>query len=91
MSIDLYVGSRIREKRLELKLTECDLADRIGWSVDEVVKCESGMDRIDPEMLIDLAYTFGVPLSHFFPDKPIGDDGAYSDWQSEAKARSKPS
>jgi transcriptional regulator with XRE-family HTH domain len=91
MNIDQYVGFRVRELRLERKMTESDLADRVGWTLEKLASCEAGIERTDAGKLIDVADAFGVPLSYFFPVKSIVDDEELSDRGPDLDARSKPS
>jgi transcriptional regulator with XRE-family HTH domain len=72
--IDQQVGSRIRMRRLMLKLSQNDLADRIGLSFQQVQKYEKGMNRVGAGRLQQIAHILQVPASFFFetasPDPP---------------------
>jgi len=64
--IDVLVGSRIRERRLELGLSIESLAAATGMYAQEVHWLENGIKRLSPSMLLDLADAMVVPISYFF-------------------------
>jgi transcriptional regulator with XRE-family HTH domain len=64
--IDQQVGSRVRMRRLMLKLSQTDLADGIGVSFQQVQKYEKGMNRIGAGRLQQIAHILQVPVTFFF-------------------------
>jgi transcriptional regulator with XRE-family HTH domain len=63
--IDQQVGSRVRMRRLMLKLSQTDLADGIGVSFQQVQKYEKGMNRIGAGRLQQIAHILQVPVTFF--------------------------
>lgn len=71
--VDVFVGSRMRMRRLLNGLTQKDLADKIGTSFQQLQKYEKGTSRIGPARLQLAAQALEVPISFFFEGS---DDGA---------------
>ena len=66
MEVDLYVSSRIRERRTMLGLTQQQLAELIGVTYQQAHKYETGMNRISAGRLYQLAQALEVEVSYFF-------------------------
>ena len=66
MLIDQQVGSRMRMRRLMLKLSQTDLADGLGLSFQQVQKYEKGVNRIGAGRLQQIARILQVPVTFFF-------------------------
>ena len=64
--IDQGVGSRVRMRRLMLKLSQTDLADGLGLTFQQVQKYEKGMNRIGAGRLQQIAHILQVPVTFFF-------------------------
>jgi transcriptional regulator with XRE-family HTH domain len=64
--IDQQVGSRVRMRRLMLKLSQTDLADGLGLSFQQVQKYEKGMNRIGAGRLQQIAHILQVPVTFLF-------------------------
>jgi transcriptional regulator with XRE-family HTH domain len=64
--IDQQVGSRVRMRRLMLKLSQTDLADGLGLTFQQVQKYEKGMNRIGAGRLQQIAHILQVPVPFFF-------------------------
>jgi transcriptional regulator with XRE-family HTH domain len=64
--VDLYVGSRVRMRRILLGLTQMKLAARIGISFQALQKYEKGVIRVSASRLQRLAETMEIPVSYFF-------------------------
>ena len=67
-AIDVYVGSRVRMRRLLLGLSQERLADQIGVTFQQVQKYERGANRIGASRLWDLSRVLDCPMSFFFED-----------------------
>jgi len=65
-AIDVYVGSRVRMRRLLLGLSQERLADQIGVTFQQVQKYEKGMNRIGASRLQKIAEVLSAPPSYFF-------------------------
>ena len=71
--IDIYVGARIRARRLMLGMSQTSLADRLGITFQQVQKYEKGTNRVGSSRLMAISEVLGVPVAYFFeqePDKP---------------------
>jgi transcriptional regulator with XRE-family HTH domain len=64
--IDQQVGSRVRMRRLMLKLSQTDLADGLGLTFQQVQKYEKGMNRIGAGRLQQIAHILQIPVTFFF-------------------------
>jgi transcriptional regulator with XRE-family HTH domain len=81
--VDVFVGSRMRMRRLLNGLTQKELADKIGTSFQQLQKYEKGMSRIGPARLQLVAQALEVPISFFFEGS---DDATQPDAEGEAPA-----
>lgn len=75
---DMGVASRLRAIRRQRKLTQQDVAARLGVSYQQLQKYETGANRISAGGVHRLSRIFDVPISAFFE----GEDeksGAVSD------------
>ncbi|MFC3074537.1 helix-turn-helix domain-containing protein [Shinella pollutisoli] len=76
--IDVFVGSRVRLRRLMVGMSQEALADRLGVTFQQVQKYEKGTNRISASRLQAIAEVFRVPPSFFFQedDAPASFAGA---------------
>jgi transcriptional regulator with XRE-family HTH domain len=70
--IDIYVGGRMRLRRIQLGLSQGALASKIGVSFQAVQKYESGDIRISASRLYDVAQALAVSPGFFFEGYPDG-------------------
>jgi len=63
---DAEVGRRVRSRRLECRLSQTELADRIGVTFQQVQKYEKGVNRIGEGRLQRISEALEVPISFFF-------------------------
>jgi transcriptional regulator with XRE-family HTH domain len=70
--IDIYVGGRMRLRRIQLGLSQGALAAKIGVSFQAVQKYESGDIRISASRLYDVAQALAVAPGFFFDGYPDG-------------------
>lgn len=70
--IDVYVGGRMRLRRIQLGLSQGALAGKIGVSFQAVQKYESGDIRISASRLYDVAQVLEVSPGFFFEGYPDG-------------------
>jgi transcriptional regulator with XRE-family HTH domain len=73
--IDGHVGSRVRMRRLMLKMSQSDLADGLGLTFQQVQKYEKGTNRIGASRLQHISQILQVPVPFFF-DRAPGQSGA---------------
>lgn len=60
------IGRRIKRRRLELSLTQEELATILDVSFQQIHRYESGKDRINVDKLQAIANALLVPISYFF-------------------------
>ncbi|HZS85540.1 MAG TPA: helix-turn-helix transcriptional regulator [Stellaceae bacterium] len=65
-NIDSYVGTRIRERRVMLGLTQQQLADLIGVTYQQAHKYERGINRVSAGRLYEIAHVLKVPIGFFY-------------------------
>ena len=64
--IEGYVGTRIRQRRTALGLTQQQLADLIGVTYQQAHKYERGVNRVSAGRLYQLSRVLGVDVGYFF-------------------------
>lgn len=65
-TLEHYIGDRIRRRRIEIGLTQEELAAALGCSYQQIQKYESGANRVSAGNLLRLARRLDVPLDYFF-------------------------
>jgi transcriptional regulator with XRE-family HTH domain len=70
--VDIYVGSRIRLRRMQIGLRQKTLASQIGVSFQAVQKYETGQSRTSSSRLYEIALVLGVRPGFFFAGYPLG-------------------
>ncbi len=65
-SVDKYVGSRVRERRMALGISQTKLAKELGVSFQQVQKYEKGSNRISASKLLATSHILERPVSYFF-------------------------
>lgn len=73
------IGKRLKEARKARKMTQQDVADRVGVSVSTVKKWELDLNEPNSDKLIALALGLGVSVDYLFgvstaPDLVVSDD-----------------
>ncbi|HLS68043.1 MAG TPA: helix-turn-helix transcriptional regulator [Kiloniellales bacterium] len=63
---DVHIGQRIRERRIELGMSQSALAGILGITFQQVQKYERGGNRVSGSRLWDISRALGVEVSHFF-------------------------
>lgn len=66
--VDAAIGERIRRRRVELGLTQEQLACRVGISYQQIQKYECGANRISASRLYALACRLDVAPAYFYAD-----------------------
>lgn len=64
---DAHIGSRIRQRRKALGLSQQALGSAIGVSFQQLQKYENGTNRCSGSKLAGLAEQLQVPVQYFFP------------------------
>jgi transcriptional regulator with XRE-family HTH domain len=65
-STDIAVGQRIRVERLGRRMSQTELAEKIGVSFQQVQKYEKGTNRVGAGRLNRIAEVLGIPVRAFF-------------------------
>ena len=61
-----YVGIKIKEARLEKRLTQSKLGKKLGVTFQQVQKYEKGVNGVSAFRLSQLSRRLGIPINHFF-------------------------
>ena len=64
--VDIYVGKRLKSRRLMLGLSQNDLGEAVNVSIQQIQKYERATNRISSRKLYNLAKFLRVPVSYFF-------------------------
>jgi len=64
--VDDEVGRRVRLRRLQLHISQTELANQLGVSFQQVQKYEKGTNRISAGRLQRISEYLEVPVSFFF-------------------------
>jgi transcriptional regulator with XRE-family HTH domain len=65
-AMDQHVGTRIRERRTMLGISQQQLATTIGVTYQQAHKYERGLNRISAGRLYEVAVALGVAVNWFF-------------------------
>jgi transcriptional regulator with XRE-family HTH domain len=66
--VDIEVGEKLKQRRLELGFTQQHLADAIGVKFQQIQKYERGSNRVSSSNLFALANALKTNISYFFPN-----------------------
>lgn len=72
--IDLLIGKRLKERRVELGMTQKQLGDALGMSFQQIQKYEAGNNSIAVATLLKVSTILDIPPTYFFSDTPIPHD-----------------
>jgi transcriptional regulator with XRE-family HTH domain len=70
--IDVYVGGRVRMRRIEVEMSQQTLGSHIGLTFQQIQKYEKGMNRIGASRLQQIGKILEVPVAYFFEGAPGG-------------------
>ncbi|MGQ0664958.1 MAG: helix-turn-helix domain-containing protein, partial [Pseudomonadota bacterium] len=66
--VDIHVGSRVRQRRTLLGMSQSMLGKALGLTFQQVQKYERGTNRVGASRLYDLTRVLDVPVTYFFAD-----------------------
>lgn len=66
--VDELVGLRVRQARKSAKLSQTELAEKLGLTFQQVQKYERGANRISAGKLLQIAEVFRKDIGWFFAD-----------------------
>lgn len=67
--VDVLVGKRIRMRRLQMSLSQSDLANALRLTFQQVQKYEKGSNRVSCSRLYEIAQALDVPITYFFEEQ----------------------
>ncbi len=67
---DMYVGNRVRMRRMMLNLSQTELGDALGVTFQQVQKYEKGTNRVSASRLQQISSFLEVPIPFFFEGLP---------------------
>ena len=70
--MDALVGSRLRTRRKQLRISQEKLGKEIGVSFQQVQKYENGTNRIGAGRLAEISKVLDVPVAYFFTGSSAG-------------------
>ena len=73
-SMDAYVGSRVRFRRMMLGMSWQRVAGELGVTFHQVQKYEKGVNRITAGRLYQIAKLLAVEVEFFFDNAPADPD-----------------
>ena len=71
--VDVHVGKRIRHRRWMVRMTQQQLADKLGIKFQQIQKYETGMNRVSASRLWDISEALSVPIDFFFEGLEAGE------------------
>lgn len=70
---DRHVGNRVARLRSHVRMTQAELALKVGVSIQQIQKYENAKNRISASMLHQIATCLGVPVGRLFDGLPEAD------------------
>ena len=85
-SVDRYVGSRVRMRRIMLGMSQEKLGEALGLTFQQVQKYERGINRVGAGRIQQISEALQVPVSFLFEGGPSGtaSTGGFSEGSSPA-------
>lgn len=66
--VDVYVGARLRMRRVFLDVSQEKLSDAIGVTFQQIQKYEKGTNRISASRIYEISKALNVSISYFFDE-----------------------
>jgi transcriptional regulator with XRE-family HTH domain len=67
-AIDAVIGTRVRQRRLEKKMSQTDLANELGLTFQQVQKYEKGTNRLSLSRALKVAEVLDTTVEYFVRD-----------------------
>jgi len=64
--VDAHVGTKIRQRRWLIGMTQHRLAELVGIKFQQIQKYETGVNRVSASRLWDISQALDVPVAFFF-------------------------
>ena len=84
-ALDVFAGRRLRDARLEARMTQEELGRQLGLTFQAVQKYESGENRLSVGRLVAAAKILQKAISYFVPEDDGRADGAAALTSEEAE------
>ncbi len=68
--VDVHVGRKLKQIRTLRRMSQTDVARKLGLSFQQIQKYEIGSNRIAASRLFELSKILDVPISFFFEGFP---------------------
>ncbi len=65
-AVDTHVGKKIKNRRIMLGMSQQELGDAIGVSIQQIQKYEKATNRVSSGKLYNFASYLNVPILYFF-------------------------
>ncbi len=82
--LDLHLGKKLREIRTMSGMSQAEVGELIGVSLQQIRKYEVGISRISASKLYEFSQIFHKPISGFFDDYIADEDFHNIEFKSEA-------
>jgi transcriptional regulator with XRE-family HTH domain len=64
--LDVHVGRRVKQRRMQLTLSQAKLGERLKLTFQQIQKYENGTNRISAGLLPSIANALGVTITYFY-------------------------
>ena len=68
--IDKYFGDRLRARRVMMKMSQEELAEKLGVSFQQIQKYEKGINRLSAATMVSVAEILDVGTGYFYDEIP---------------------
>jgi transcriptional regulator with XRE-family HTH domain len=65
-AVDIYVGTRLKQRRVSMGMSQGELAEAVGITFQQVQKYERGANRMSASRLFEFSKVLAIPVGHFF-------------------------
>ncbi len=69
--VDIYVGNRLRKKRLEMGISQEQIGSAIDVTFQQIQKYEKGYNRISCSKLFEISEFLKTKIGYFFENLPL--------------------
>lgn len=69
-AVDTHIGRRLRHRRLEIGMSQEQLAESLGVTFQQIQKYEKGVNRVAASRLYDITKALEVEITYFFEGLP---------------------
>ena len=81
---DRHVGLRIRQRRMQLNISQEKLGEAVGVTFQQMQKYEKAKNRVSASRLHQIATVLGVPVAYFFEGLETASGGTDPEVASQA-------